>query len=290
MELKLIVKRLAHTKFRVLIFVVIIIQIVAAVFYHMNEEISIMARLSIIRGSGFTSDFESVHLFIFGYGHLFATLLLILILLFGYHYEIRQKALLQASVQKAELMALKAQIQPHFLFNTLNTIVYQIREAPEKASDTVRELADLYHYILQASNTDMNSLEQEIAFVKKYLDIEKSRFGERLVYDIDIPKNWLTRSVPTLILQPLVENAIKHGLADRLQTGFITITFEKNTTKEILVVEDNGIGIKEADLLTIDQIPGIGLKNVNERWTILTGNQLRIESTRHHGTRILLDW
>ena len=286
MKIKTAIAQLSRIRLRIIIFVILIIQLVAAGYYHTNSEASIQAQLSLIKGSGF----NSIHLVFIAYGHLIASLMLILILFIGYHYEIRQRVRLQASVEKSELIALKAQIQPHFLFNTLNTIIYQIRENPEMAADTVRELADLYRYILQASNLEINSLDQELTFIKKYLAIEKSRFEERLTFEIDVPQNWSMRNVPTLILQPLVENAIKHGLADSLQPGKIIITSEKSSSKETLLVMDNGMGLSQIELDNIDQSAGVGLRNVSERWRILTGNRLRIESVRHQGTRILLDW
>ncbi len=286
MKIKTSIAQLSRIRLRIIIFVILVVQLLAAGYYHTNQEASVLAQLSLIKGSGF----NSIHLVFTAYGHLFASLMLILILFFGYHYEIRQRVRLQASVEKAELTALKAQIQPHFLFNALNTIIYQIRENPEIASDTVRELADLYRYILQASNVEINSLDQELTFIKKYLAIEKSRFGDRLAFEIDVPRDWLKRNVPTLILQPLVENAVQHGLADKLQPGKIIITSEKSKSKETLLVTDNGIGLSQVDLGNIDQNSGVGLRNANERWSILTGNRLRIESVRHQGTRILLDW
>ncbi len=286
MKIKTSIAKLSRIRLRIIIFIILVIQLLAAGYYHFNYEASILAQLTLIKGSGF----NSIHLVFIAYGHLIASLMLILILFFGYHTEIRQRVRLQASVEKAELTALKAQIQPHFLFNALNTIIYQIRENPDIASDTVRELADLYRYILQASNVEINSLDQELAFIKKYLAIEKSRFDDRLAFEIDVPQDWLKRDVPTLILQPLVENAVQHGLADKLQPGKIIITSDKSSSKETLLVMDNGIGLSQLDLGNIDQNPGVGIRNANERWSILTGNPLRIESLRHQGTRILLDW
>ncbi len=217
-------------------------------------------------------------------------LLIIITIIIGYFYEARQRTLLKSSLQHAELMALKARIQPHFLFNTLNTIIYLIRENETKAIDTTRRLADLYRFILKSSESPTNSLKEELECVERYLLIEQERFGGRLQFEIKLPDEWMTRDVPSLILQPLIENCINHGLADYTDKGKIEITLEKKQTKISLVVTDNGIGIGALKLKNLLRSEGHGLKNVNERWNLFTGNPLRIESELDRGTRCFLDW
>ncbi len=284
--MKKILKETSRLRFKVVILIVLLVQLSIATFYHMNEEASVQAQLAFIKNP----SAHTVPQVAIAYGHLFASLILIILLCLGYFYETRLRIQLQDSYEKAELIALKAQIQPHFLFNTLNTIIYQIREDPEKASDLVRELSDLYRYILRSSNVEVITLEQELDFVQKYLAIEKVRFGERLAFEINIPVEWRKREVPVLILQPIVENAVQHALKETLDRGIIRITATLQPTKETLTVEDNGIGMTEFTLANIHQNSGHGLRNVNERWSLVTGNSIRIESTRKTGTRVMLDF
>ncbi|MCP4756111.1 MAG: hypothetical protein GY866_35055 [Proteobacteria bacterium] len=279
-------KKTSRVRLRIVILIVLAIQLSVGAFYHLNEEASVLAQLAFINNP----SAHTVPQVVIAYGHLLASFSLIIILFFGYFYETRQRIRLQNSFEKAELTALKARVQPHFLFNTLNTIVYQIRENPGKASDMVRGLADLYRYILQSSNVEFIPLEHELDFIRKYLAIEKVRFGERLRFEIDVPVEWLKREIPTLILQPIVENAVQYGLKDTIEGGVIKIAAAPNSTKETLTVEDNGTGMTEYTLINIHQSSGHGLRNVNERWSLVTGNSIRIESTRKKGTRVMLDW
>ncbi len=218
------------------------------------------------------------------------TLALLIIIIIGYFYEARQRTLLKSSLAQAELTALKARIQPHFLFNTLNTIVYLINDNQERAVATTRRLAELYRYILKASESASISLEEELNCIKQYLLIEKERFGDRLTFKINLPADWMQRDVPSLILQPLIENCILHGITDSLENGRIEIFCEKTSKKESLVIKDNGIGIGTRKLKNLLQSDRQGLRNVNERWLLFTRNPLRIESEPDQGTCCYLDW
>ena len=217
-------------------------------------------------------------------------LLLIATIIVGYFYEARQRSLLKSSLNQAELMALKARIQPHFLFNTLNTIVYLIRENQDRAINTTRRLAELYRFILKASDAETILLCEELDCVRQYLLIEQERFGEKLSFSIDLPEDWEKRKVPSLILQPLIENSVRHGLADSLDHGKIEIGFEKNGKKESLVIKDNGMGMGALKLKSLLRSEGYGLQNVNQRWLLFAGNPLRVESQPGLGTICFLDW
>lgn len=187
-------------------------------------------------------------------------------------------------------MALKAKIQPHFLFNTLNTIVHLIRNNPESAVSRTQQLADLYRYILKVSDVETIALKEELDCINKYLLIEQERFGEKLHFEIDLPEDWLQRKVPSLILQPLIENCIRHGLNDCLENCQISIRSQKIGKKESIVVSDNGTGIGSIKLKNLLKSDRYGLKSVNERWMLTTGNPLRIESKPNQGTNCYLDW
>ncbi|MBU3917020.1 histidine kinase [bacterium] len=217
-------------------------------------------------------------------------LLLLITIIGGYFYEARQRTLLKFSLNQAELIALKARVQPHFLFNTLNTIIYLINDNQDKAIATTRRLAELYRYILKASEAVSISLEEELNCVKQYLLIEKERFGDRLTFNIDLPEDWMKREVPGLILQPLIENCVLHGLTNSLENGRIEIFHEKNQDKESIVIKDNGVGIGERKLKNLLQSDRYGLKSVNERWLLFANNPLRLESKPGQGTCCYLDW
>ncbi|MDZ7319969.1 MAG: histidine kinase, partial [candidate division KSB1 bacterium] len=141
---------------------------------------------------------------------------------------LREKHLQTERLEKlkaaAELSALQATIQPHFLFNTLNSIAALIREEPKLAEDTIEKLAELFRYVLNANRREWIQLGEEIEIVRNYLEIEKLRLGERLRYHIDVDENLLALPVPALLIQPLVENSIKHGIGTLEEGGEILIS------------------------------------------------------------------
>ncbi len=200
--------------------------------------------------------------------------------------EIRRRSKLEVSLQQAELISLKAQIQPHFLFNTLNTIKALVREDPVKADQTIQHLSDLYHYILKSSDSAFSTLKDEIENVEKYLAIEKIRFCEKLTFTIEIDPDWMTYRVPSLILQPLVENAVKHGISPKIESGRVTIKSLINKGQKTLCISDDGLGFS----LGQANGKGIGLKNVKERWLLFSGKPVRIESQNDEGTQLYLEF
>ncbi len=136
--------------------------------------------------------------------------------------ELAQERLLQLKT-RAELDALRAKVQPHFLFNTLNSIASLIAIDPAKAEEMVERLSELFRYALDAKQEQMSSLEQELAVVRDYLEIEKVRLGERLVYSMQIDAATAQTAVPSLLLQPLVENCIRHGIGPLAAGGRVEI-------------------------------------------------------------------
>lgn len=209
-----------------------------------------------------------------------------------------QIALSELSRQKelaydAELKALQAQINPHFLFNTLNTITSFIRTDPQKARKLLVQFSDFFRKSLEWKGSFI-TLAQELDYIANYLVFEKARFGDRLVIDLNIDHNAQNCILPALTVQPLVENAIKHGFREDRQLEVSVIARIVNNELNVTVI-DNGGGICEEELDQVLQFgygkgSGIGLSNVNERLKSLYGedHQVKIESTTGVGTKIFL--
>ena len=192
--------------------------------------------------------------------------------------------------KEAELKALQAQINPHFLFNALNTISYYCSVQPQTAKKLINYLADYYRQNLADPNT-LISLRQELQHINAYINIEIARFGDKLKINYEIDDTAFFK-VPALILQPIIENSVKHGLRSKLDGGTITITVSQDTEYFFISVHDDGIGIPEAKLasLLLD-IPGrksIGLTNIHKRLMAIYGpdNGLHIDSTYGTGTTV----
>jgi two-component system, LytTR family, sensor kinase len=184
----------------------------------------------------------------------------------------------------ARLEALASQINPHFLFNTLTSISSLIRSEPETARTLMVKLSGLLRRLLR-SQEHFVSLEDELSAIDEYLDIEKIRFGPRLGIEKQIAPEILGAVVPSMILQPIIENSIKHGLARKLGEGRITIAARLELRHIIIEVTDNGLGMSD-DRLERAMAGGIGLRNVNERLKVIYGAnyQLRLRSTPGQGT------
>jgi len=169
----------------------------------------------------------------------------------------------------AELKALRAQINPHFLFNTLNTVISFSRTDTETSRQLLIHLSDFFRKTLKNDN-DFVKISDELALIKSYLTIEKARFGNRLEIIYDIPDELLDNEIPAFILQPLVENAVKHGIAPKIEGGQILIKVLKIEGKVSFCISDTGIGIpkdirEKIFLKGFGKGTGIGLSNVNER-------------------------
>jgi len=191
----------------------------------------------------------------------------------------------QLRLNEARLAALTSQINPHFLFNTLNSVSSLIRTNPEQARGVVYRLSSILRRLLR--NTDnLTPLRDELAFIDNYMSIEMVRFGEKLRFVKDIDPETLDRMVPSMLLQPLIENSIRHGLATKVDGGLIRVRSYLADGRLHLVVEDDGVGIPEARLATLFE-QGIGVSNVNERMKVLYGPDYRmwIDSKPGEGTR-----
>ena len=166
---------------------------------------------------------------------------------------------------EAQLAALRAQINPHFLFNALTTIGYLIQTAPEKAFETLLHLTKLLRGVLNASS-EFSTLADELRLIESYLDIERARFEERLEVEIDVPADLRQLMIPSLILQPLVENAVKHGISENRNGGrvMISASLVRDGGAEFLELSVADTGAGKAHEYE-DRTAGVGLKNVTER-------------------------
>lgn len=189
----------------------------------------------------------------------------------------------------SELQALKAQINPHFLFNTLNTIAALIPVDQEKAEATVHDLADLFRYTLDTAERQFVPLSEELHFLDRYLNIEKVRFGDRLRVERSIDTESRRAKIPPLILQPIVENALRHGIGQRKEGGTITITTACDVDACHVRISDDGPGIPEEKLKDVLH-SGRGLRNVNERLHNMyhESRGVVIESSEGKGTTFVL--
>jgi signal transduction histidine kinase len=183
-----------------------------------------------------------------------------------YYRRLQDKERLEEQLRtlatQAELRALKAQINPHFLFNTLNTIAQLIHVNPARAEAIIERLAEMFRYVLAGSERGLVPLADELAFVESYLEIEHARFGERLRVNRHIAPHILNVPVPSLILQPLVENAVRHGQGQGGQID-LTIRVESQGSHVTCVVADRGPGMPSNHI--VGQGPGFGLRSVDER-------------------------
>lgn len=183
----------------------------------------------------------------------------------------------------AELKALKAQIEPHFLFNSLNVISAYCRADGEKARDLILNLSSYFRGTLEIEG-DFSTLKKELDLIKAYVSIEQARFSNRLEVRFFLDNNLLDIKFPILILQPIVENSIKHGILKKIDGGIVVISVIDNESEVYIEISDNGVGFENANesLST-----GLGLKNINNRLRLLYGDKyaLNIVSS-NNGTNV----
>jgi two-component system LytT family sensor kinase len=201
--------------------------------------------------------------------------------------EERQKEQLKGLATEAELKALKAQINPHFLFNTLNTIAELIHADSQRAEATVERLAEMFRYVLNGSERGLVALEEELHFLDGYLEIEHVRFGNRLRVSRRIAPGALSLLVPSLILQPLVENTIRHGQG---AGGTIDLGIDIHTDgdRAVIAIRDQGPGMPAHH--KVGEGPGHGLYNVDQRLRKTYGDAygLEIGANQPQGTIVTL--
>jgi two-component system LytT family sensor kinase len=196
----------------------------------------------------------------------------------------------QQLLLKARMDALSSQINPHFLFNTLNTVSSLIRFDPDAARGVVLKLSNILRRLLRKHETFV-PLREELQFIDDYLDIEVARFGrDNLEIIKNVDEEALEAFVPSMLLQPIVENCLKHGLAPKIDGGKIQLRTTNQDGRLHIEIEDNGVGISEEKMPHV-YVEGIGLSNVRERLRVLYGADFRLEIESHtgQGTVIRID-
>jgi len=190
----------------------------------------------------------------------------------------------QLRLNEARLAALSSQINPHFLFNTLNSVASLIRLNPEQARQVVYKLSKILRRLLRQQD-NLITLGEELGFIEDYLSIEMVRF-DKLRFIKQVEPDTLDLLVPSMLLQPLVENSIRHGLASKVDGGTIKVRSRRLGTQLQILVEDDGVGIPESRLARMFEQGGIGVTNVNERLKVLYGDSYRmwIDSRPGEGT------
>jgi two-component system, LytTR family, sensor kinase len=211
------------------------------------------------------------------------------ILLVGWMLESRAKlarqqveaSRLNEQLAQAQLSALRQQIEPHFLFNTLNTIAGMVREGQnDSAVEMIAGLSELLRRTLQTTERQQVALGEEVEIAEKYLGIEKARFAERLRVSVNVPEELAKARVPGLLLQPIVENAVKHGIAKRVEGGAIEISAERVNGTLMVSVRNDGPGFPEG---WEQRQAGIGLENVRERLRSLYGREGELQVGNEEG-------
>lgn len=197
-----------------------------------------------------------------------------------------REAQLRELALKSELSALKAQLNPHFLYNVFNTISASVPPAQEHTREMLAELSDMFRYQLQAARSETVTVEEEIDFVRKYLALEKARFGNRLQVSIDVADETLNLRMPPMLLQPLVENSVKHGIAPLIEGGRVSVRIRRQGGQLQVEVADTGVGLTEKPL---NGQGGVGLANTRLRLEKMYGTTVRLLPNEPQGARAEFD-
>lgn len=174
---------------------------------------------------------------------------------------------LSLHASRSELKALRAQVNPHFLFNALNAIAGLIHRNPDRADRTIEQLADVFRYALRGAESEWAVLDDEVEFVRAYLEVERARFGERLTVDIQVDPQARGARVPTMMVQTLVENAVKHGVSELTGPVLVGVRATREGDRVAVRVIDNGEGFKERSTRRVadPRSGGYGLANIRQR-------------------------
>jgi sensor histidine kinase YesM len=206
---------------------------------------------------------------------------------YHYHLENQEKLKLEGELRtaalKSELSAIKAQLNPHFLYNVFNTISASVPAENEKTRKMIAELSDLFRYQLRASQVEKVPLHEELDFINKYLELEKERFQERLKIEFDVDNAIMNEEIPPMLLQPLVENSIKHGLSSLIEGGKVMIRIKKKGEKIFFEITDTGVGIKDKEAVFGK---GIGLTNTRLRLEKVYQTTLNLSDNVPQGLKI----
>jgi sensor histidine kinase YesM len=201
-------------------------------------------------------------------------------------HKARENQELQLRQIQTQLTTLQAKINPHFLFNTLNTMLSLLQKAPDKVEKMILNLSDIYHRILRLSETAKIPLADEITLLREYLEIEKIRMGDRLSYSLEIEPALTHAKILPLLLEPVVENAVIHGIGPKPQGGHIIVSAFRKEGMMLIAITDNGTGLDPAAANT-----GFGLRSVRERLRLAYAEaaRIRVQSLPGGGTSVFLE-
>jgi len=200
-----------------------------------------------------------------------------------YKKEEKEKAILRETTLKSEITALKSQLNPHFLHNLFNSINATIPPENERTRELIIQLSDLFRYQNYASQNDYVTIKEELDFIKSYLELMKLRLRERLSFSFKVDEELYSRKIAPMLLQPLVENAINHGIASKIEPSTLLIKIEQINDQLHYAIEDTGIGIQNKELILSK---GLGLSNTKMRLEKIYNTTLKIEDNKPTGTKI----
>lgn len=203
-----------------------------------------------------------------------------------FYRDLRERQLkaleLESLLRQAQLEALRSQLHPHFLFNTLHSIAELVHENPSLAEQLILRLANLLRKVLKTPARQEVPLKEEVEFIRDYLEIEQMRLGDRLRVEWEVDSAVLEAQVPSLVLQPLIENAIQHGIAALARSGRLAIRARRDAEYLHLQVQDTGPGLQAE---TVEK-SGIGLANTEDRLKRLYGSRYQFELVNHQGLTV----
>ncbi|MEO6213424.1 MAG: histidine kinase [Vicinamibacterales bacterium] len=236
-------------------------------------------------GVGWTTFVQRIYLTNLDWALMTYTTIVGLSYALAYYREAQARAVKESQLEtrlvEARLKTLEAELQPHFLFNTLHAISTLVHTNPDSADRMISRLSDLLRLTFDRSGAARVPLQEELEFLQKYLEIEQTRFQDRLTVRYDIDPDTLDADVPRLILQPLVENAIKHGVSPRVGHGVIEIVSRRDGDRLWLEVRDNGVGLSGSARSQFRD--GVGLPNTRDRLQCLFGEAQALEFSEGSG-------
>ncbi|MEZ4859335.1 MAG: histidine kinase [Flavobacteriaceae bacterium] len=197
--------------------------------------------------------------------------------------EEKEKAILRETTLKSEITALKSQLNPHFLHNLFNSINATIPPENERTRELIVQLSDLFRYQNYASQNDFVTIKEELDFINSYLELMQIRLKERLNFSFKVSEKLYPRKIAPMLLQPLVENAINHGIAAKTDASTLVIRIKEKESQLHCSIEDTGIGIKNKEVIFSR---GLGLTNTKMRLEKIYHSELKIEDNLPSGTKI----